>query len=195
MRPTLTLPDLSSSRLRGLPRQAGSAYILTLLALVILTIVGLSLSLITQTERQLGVNERITQRVFYAANSGTAAATARVLAQNNHESMQFLLNQGQAAGGLNTAERITTSRFHPLLSSPCDFCEINQGSQFFDVHHAITASGERIGWTGVGPPPEDLQPLARKTVAEMVSLQPWRVSIQADVLPSLESDELDKIKF
>ena len=78
---------------RSTPRQNGSAYILTLLTLVILTIVGLSLALVTQTERQLGANEQIIQRVFYAANSGTAMATANVLARNSHDPVTFILNQ------------------------------------------------------------------------------------------------------
>ena len=58
-------------------REAGSVYVIALLVLLILTIVGLALSLVTQTERLLGANDRITQRVFYAADSGTAVSTAR----------------------------------------------------------------------------------------------------------------------
>ena len=38
--------------------EAGSAYVITLLALVVLTILALSLALVTQTEVQVGSNER-----------------------------------------------------------------------------------------------------------------------------------------
>ncbi len=176
-------------------REAGSAFIVTLLCLVVLTIVGLSLALITQTERQLGVNERTAQRVFYAADSGTHMGTARVLAQNDHNQMTVVLNQSQGKLGLRLADRVEVSRFHPILASPCNFCEINQGSQYFDVNHAITATAERIGWTGGGPPPADAAAVARKTVGEMVAFQPWQVSLDRDVLPSLESNQLEKIKF
>lgn len=179
---------------RAAVRQRGSAYLLTLLTLVILTIVGLSLSVVTQTERQLGANEQITQRVFYAANSGTAMATANLLARNSHEPVDFILNKETRYLTTNVAERVETSRFHPILPSPCNFCEINQGSQFFDVNHAITARAERVGWAGGGPPPDDAKLLARKTVAEMVAVQPWQVSLQ-QIIPSLEEDELKKIKF
>ena len=175
-------------------RQRGSAYILTLLTLVILTIVGLSLSVVTQTERQLGANEQITQRVFYAANSGTAMATANVLSRNSHDPLTFILNRETRYLTTNVAERVETSRFHPILPSPCNFCEINQGSQFFDVNHAITAQADRVGWTGVGQPPDDARLLGRKTVGQMVAIQPWQVSLQ-QIIPSLEEDELKKIKF
>jgi Tfp pilus assembly protein PilX len=37
--------------------EAGSAYIIVLLVLVVLTIFGIALSLITQTEMQVGTNE------------------------------------------------------------------------------------------------------------------------------------------
>ncbi len=176
-------------------REAGSAFIVTLLCLVVLTIVGLSLALITQTERQLGVNERTAQRVFYAADSGTHMGTARVLAQNDHNEMTVVLNERQGTLGLRLADRVEVSRFHPILASPCNFCEINQGSQYFDVNHAITSTAERIGWTGGGPPPADASTVARKTVGEMISFQPWQVSLARDVLPSLESTQLEKIKF
>lgn len=179
-------------RLRN--RQRGSAYVLTLLALLVITLVGLSLSMVTQTEKQLGVNERMTQRVFYAANSGTAAATARVLARNDHTGLELLFNKTEESG-LSMAERVRTSRFHPILASPCNFCEINQGSQYYNVNHAITAEAERIGWMGGGDPPVAPSVVARKTVGEMVGLQPWQVSLAEGVLPSLEDDELKKIRF
>lgn len=176
-------------------RERGSAYLLILLAMVVMTIVGLSLSLVTQTERLLGANDRITQRLFYAADSGTAVSTARVLAQNDHEEVVFELNRDTAAGGMSVTERVNTSRLHPILASPCNYCEINQGSRFYNVNHAITSAAERIGWQGDGPPPVDARVIARKTVAEMVALQPWQITLGGDILPSLGSNQLEKIKF
>lgn len=179
----------------GGAREHGSAYLLTLLAMVVMTVVGLSLSLVTQTERLLGANDRITQRVFYAADSGTAVSTARVLAQNNHEEVVFELNRDTAAGDFTFTERVNTSRFHPILASPCNYCEINQGSRFYTVNHAITSAAERVGWQGDGPPPADARVIARKTVAEMVALQPWQITLGGDILPSLGTEQLKKIKF
>ena len=61
------------------PAERGSAYLVALLVLVLLTIIGLSLSLITQTEMQIGANERLIERSFYVADSGISLATARTL--------------------------------------------------------------------------------------------------------------------
>ena len=60
--------------LRG--QEHGSAYIAALLVLVLLTIFGMSLVLITSTERQIGTNQRTISRMFYNADSGTAVAIA-----------------------------------------------------------------------------------------------------------------------
>ena len=58
------------------PSETGSAYIVTLLALVVLTILALALAMVTQTEVQVGANEKTINRTFYAADSG--------LGQNEH---------------------------------------------------------------------------------------------------------------
>ena len=50
---------------RTLRRQQGSVYILALLVLLILTIVGLAVSLVTQSEMQIGVNERLGHQAFH----------------------------------------------------------------------------------------------------------------------------------
>lgn len=59
--------------------ERGSAYIVALMALLILTIGGLSVALISQTEMQVGANERLAERAFYAAESGINVATAYIL--------------------------------------------------------------------------------------------------------------------
>jgi Tfp pilus assembly protein PilX len=61
---------------RGRPRahlsaaEEGSVYLVALLGLVVLTILGLTLSLVTQTEMKMGANERVLQRVFFVAGHG-----------------------------------------------------------------------------------------------------------------------------
>ncbi|HKI85589.1 MAG TPA: hypothetical protein VKA53_02475, partial [Thermoanaerobaculia bacterium] len=57
----------ASTKTQANRRQEGSAYIVALLALLVLSIVGLALALITQTEQEAGSNERSINRVFYSA--------------------------------------------------------------------------------------------------------------------------------
>src|SRR6185503_10975606 len=63
--------------------EAGSAYIIALLALVVLSILGLGLALITQTEMQVGAGEMTYQRLLYSADSGTARGVASAFAHYN----------------------------------------------------------------------------------------------------------------
>jgi hypothetical protein len=61
--------------------ESGSAYIVALMALLVLTIGGLSVALLSQTEMQVGANERLAERAFYAAESGLNVATSYILTQ------------------------------------------------------------------------------------------------------------------
>ncbi|MBV8202862.1 MAG: hypothetical protein JOZ15_19775, partial [Acidobacteria bacterium] len=62
---------------KQVPRgERGSAFIVALLVLVVLTIAGLALTLMTQTEMRIGANEREANRTFYASDSGIQVSTA-----------------------------------------------------------------------------------------------------------------------
>lgn len=67
--------------------ERGSAYIVALLVLVVLSLLGLSLALITQTEVQIGANELTSHRVFYGADSGINIGLAN-----------YMVSHGAAAG-------------------------------------------------------------------------------------------------
>ena len=56
--------------------EEGSSYVIALLALFVLTILGLALVVLTQNEVQIGANERTINRVFYAAEAGAAVLEA-----------------------------------------------------------------------------------------------------------------------
>lgn len=171
------------------PDEAGSAYLIVLLALVVLTILGLALALMTQSEMQLGANERLVQRVFYAADSGIGEATARVLVTHDHEPKTLLLKDPGSLAGLTLGNRVEVSRFLPILDGPCDLCQINQGSDFSKINHAVTATATRTGASGADPEVA----LARKTLAVMIEIQPWQLSIPAVNADDLS--ELERIKF
>lgn len=171
--------------------QAGSAYIAALLVLVVLTVIGLSLALITQSEMQIGANERVQQRMFYAANSGIAASTARALTNADHSSTTYSLGDvGSSIAGLGF--EVEVSPFLPILDSPCNLCEINQVGTYNErsfraINHAVTAVAiRRRGATG--------PTLAQKTLSTMVEVQPWRQTPEA--LEALnDPDELAKLRF
>lgn len=169
---TIHDPRSRTSRRAG---QRGSAYLLTLLAIVVLTIAGLSASLITQTEQQLAANERTMLESFYAADSGMSVATAKELWRNDTAPVTFLMNRRQRDGGLWAASRVRVSEMAQISDPvPCNLCQINQGSEFFAINHAVTAFAERLTWQGGEAPPADAPVMGRRKLGKMVELQPWQ---------------------
>ncbi len=185
--------------------QAGSAYVITLLALVVLTILALSLALVTQTEVQVGSNERTVNRAFYSADSGLGIAVAEALVNSSGPqspthpgSTVVVLNKtsigGDGPASAHTADRVTISSFVPIQYVRCDWCPANEGTQkFWRVSHAVSATAERIAWSGSDDPPADAMLLGQKTLSAMFQFEPWPT-------PSVESIPTDpavlaQIKF
>jgi len=173
----------------------GSAYIVALLALSVLTILGLALVLITGTEMQIGSNERTVTRTFYSADSGVALAAAKALASGRYEGSTVLLNQTKV-GNVNIADRIDVANLVTTLAVPCDWCPYNDDGvpEFWKVHHVATATAERVAWSGTDPfPPVDAKVLSRKTTSSMFEFQPWPAP-PPESMP-IDAAVLAKIKF
>lgn len=170
----------------------GSAYVVTLLALVVLTILALSLTLVTQSEMQIGTNERIVQRIFYAADSGIAATTARALVTNDFSERTVVLEEADTNPLLAMRNEARISPLVPIIDAPCNLCEINNAGTYSEnayrkIGHAVTVNGVRVGG------PDDTQ-TALKVISAMVDFQPWKDPPQA-YLPIDDPDALAKIKF
>jgi Tfp pilus assembly protein PilX len=143
-------------------RERGSAYIVVLLALVVLTIIGLSLVMVTQTEVQLGSNERTISRTFFASDSGLDVATARHLLENDDRGVTYIQNSS-GLGGQNIGDQVQVSKVSILSTAPCDFCPVNANGQLYvNANTSVTATARRVGWNGTTPPP--LPPAAGVTV-------------------------------
>ncbi len=156
-------------------REAGSAYLIVLLVLVVLSLLGLSLALLTQTEMQIGANERVIQRVFYSADTGASDAVMRAQVTGDYAPREFTLRD--AGGGFlvpDLGNNVQVSRFLPIQDSPCNLCQINQGSDFYKVNHIVAAVATRTGTLGGTE-----VPLAEKTLSVMIEFQPWPLSTQA----------------
>ncbi len=165
-----------SERRRELRAQRGSAYLLAILVLLILTIVGLAVALTTQSEMQIGENDRLLRRSFYSANAGIAISTAKALVVPDLRSIQIDLAEPSGAPNLNIRNRIQMSPFTPVQDGPCNLCQVNQDSPFFKINHAVSATSTRVGWTGdPDDPPAQPVPLAQERMSVMVSFQPWRM--------------------
>ena len=188
------------TRLDRTPRpgaEAGSAYLAVLLALVVLSIVGLALTLVTQNEMVIGSNQRTVTRVLYDADAGINEATARVLALRDHQPKTLLLDDPAAPAGLGLGSRLEISHILPVHDSPCNLCQINQGSDFFKINHALTVHATRVGLLGTA----NETPLANKTLSVMVDIQPWQLLPEALAFDTTDADGngmpdvLEKLRF
>ncbi len=141
-----------------------------------LSLLALALAFVTQTEVQVGANERSSNRTFYAADSGVGVAAAEALARGRYQPSTVILNE-TSTGIARVADRIDVAPLAPILTVRCDWCPANDDGvpEFWKVHHAATATAERVAWTGAGPPPADARVLGSKTVERDV-----RVSALAD---------------
>jgi Tfp pilus assembly protein PilX len=174
--------------------QAGSAYLIVLLVLVVLTIVGLSLVAITQTEMQIGSNERVTNRTFYSADAGIGVATARVLVTQDHSARSFLLPDSDSPAAVKLGETVSVSPFYPILDAPCNLCTINQGNDYYQINHALTVRAARRSWGVSEDGPSATSPqLSQQTVAVMIELQPWQLT--AESFQALDTDQLTSIEY
>jgi hypothetical protein len=162
--------------------EAGSAYIVTLLALVVLTILALSLVLVTSTETQIGTNEKTINRVFYSADTGLGIAAASALTSSSYTGRTLLLNWtvNPLDSDLITADRVTVSPMVPISTVRCDWCPANDDGvpKFWKVNHFVSSSAARIAWDedtwdGSGEPPASVRPLGQKTLCTMFEFQPW----------------------
>jgi hypothetical protein len=178
---------------------SGSAYILSLMVIIVLTIVGMSLALTTQTEIQIGAAERTTTRVFYAADTGIEVALARGMVAADHSALTFrITDDGEPLTGSDYElfNQVDTSPFVPILDTACNLCEINNSGTYSEnafrkINNAVTAQAERFG-TLDGGITNTLR--ARKTIAGMIEMQPWKVSPSA-LFPIDDPAQMAKIKF
>ena len=149
----------------GSSREAGSAYILTLIVLLVLTLLGLVLALITQSEVEVGANERTINRVFYCAEAGISASMANFLYNNSRAANTFTyMDPGSTIFGTHVA----VEPMRQINVGPCNLCEVNQNNDFFTITHQVDALATRFGVDGDG----NETVLARKGLELMVSIQP-----------------------
>jgi Tfp pilus assembly protein PilX len=179
--------------------EAGSAYIVVLLVLVILAIFGIALSLITQTESQVGSNERTLNRVFYAADAGIELAIAQAVVTASHEPQTFFYSDsGQAlvGGKLELGTEVEVSAFHPISVTACHLCEVNNigtyaDKAFYKVNHAVTSRATRYATLNAGGV---RTPIAQKSVSAMIEIQPFRASVTS-LASVTDPEKLKEIKF
>ncbi len=177
----------SSGRIRG---ERGSALILALMVMLILTFMGLTLLAFTETELQLGGNERVQSGLFYAAESGTAIAKARVLDGAVVPTNFIIPITTNATGaalpsltGFHIGYRVGLSRTVAIRFGPCDFCPANEDDESWSyrVTYLVNSTGTRRDWrsadTDANAADESSAVQAMKTIGVTFDIEPSEVPL------------------
>jgi hypothetical protein len=162
----MTVQETSPAARRS---ESGSAYLATMLVLVVLTILGLSLAVITQTEVLISGSEKQAVRQLFAASSGVQAAAAYELVSRDSASHRMRIGQrSEDILGQTTVigDDLCTTPFLQLSTTNCNLCKVNEGD-YFAVGYGITAAALRRGDSDLG---------ARKSVGSMVTFEPWQAN-------------------
>lgn len=165
------------------PRRAerGSAFVIALLVLLVLTIAGMALTLMTQTEVRIGANEREANRTFYASDSGIHVASSNFFWTHSVQPLYLELNTTQQDTGAASPPPLTFA--DQVVATPVWYVNhylmfgtgINQnqsGGQYFAVTHVVNSRSLRTGTLTSSSP--YTQNMAGKIVGTMVLLQPWQ---------------------
>jgi Tfp pilus assembly protein PilX len=171
--------------------ERGSAYLFALLVLVVLTVIGLSLALITQTEVQIGGAEKSAVRVLYGADSGVSIQFAAKETINDAPKRRYELDVATAAGATLT-ETVDTSQFMVMYHDACSLCMRNEDTEnaMRVINFVTNAQGRRVGTVGT----VDL-PQASKLISYMYFVQPQPHPIRDEALvtfdPAVVADDPD----
>ena len=150
--------------------EQGSAYLMVLVLLVVLTMLGLALSVVTQTEVFIGGAEKQSTRQLYSAANGIQLASVYELVARDSakRSMKLGERSENLFGGLSTiGDRVCTTPYLQIHTSVCNLCMLNQDNEYFAVQNGVTSSALRHGNDDIG---------ARRTVGAVVAFEPWQRS-------------------
>lgn len=117
-----------AARSGGLGAERGSASVIALLVLFLISLVGLGLALVTSTESMIAANERLSAQSFYAADSGLDLAAVRVILADDTSPLLVQINTVIP----NRASRteFLLENVSPLIDMPCNLCAISMGSGY-----------------------------------------------------------------
>ena len=146
--------------------ERGSAYLFVLLVLLVLTVIGLSLVVITQTEAQIGGAEKSASRVLYGAESGMRIQFALSRFAATRPRRLFL--DSKAVDATTLLETVDVSPFYPIYTGPCNLCSVNKGGEeYYAINYVVNAQGRRVGVAGT-----ETAPQATRLLSQMFFVQP-----------------------
>jgi|GEM_PF-5626019 len=154
----MSLPP-PSVRQHHLRDAGGSAFLLALIVIVLLTILGVSIVLVTETEMALGSTEKSIDRSRYAAETGLWAQIAGLVLTDKWHDVRVAIplqpDTGRPIPGKQMAFAVSTSK--PLsLASGCPAwtdCgeDVPENEQFASHFVILTSTAQRVAYDTAAP--------------------------------------------
>jgi hypothetical protein len=173
--------------------QSGNAYIVTVMVMIIVTLLGLSLGAVTQTEMLIGSRERNNQRVFFLAESGLNIAVSRFMVTTEQDAARLEWDLPPAydlsgEGGFAGISMKGVSRLAPVpvvWSNYCQLCCAGSLEYTTDCdpearRYVFTVRSSMRSASG--------QILAERRVSSLLDIMPWD---SQDKLLSIDSQVAD----
>lgn len=139
--------------LRYSNKEEGSTLMLALMGLVFLTVVGLSLAVVTETEMLIGNNEQIANETFYAAEIGVSTAVTQLLVENNLDRRAFAMpakngDEDRFIGDKTLGYSVDFTPVYPVHYSNAAYSTANVGggSEMLSVFFKTSARARRLAW-------------------------------------------------
>lgn len=130
-------------------RERGSAFFVALTVLGILTMIGLSLAVVTETEMLLGSNERVIGESFFAAEAGVTTTVAKLLVTNSLEGVDMVVPS--SFGGQTNYQigyGIQSTGLTPVERGELPYSKANAGSAaaFHSFYYYGLIRAQRTSW-------------------------------------------------
>lgn len=140
-------------------REEGSALMFALLALVFLTIIGLSLAVVTETEMMIGTNDRVSRETFYAAEAGIGAAISRLMVTNSLEGDYFFIpvkdgDTDMTLGTKTLGYVVDFTAMYPVAWDFAPWTKADAESDYLSVFYRMEIRARRMAWDTLDQGPD-----------------------------------------
>ncbi len=156
---------MSTVRRPGGSTQRGSAYLLALAVILVLTGLGIVISEMALSERRLGTVDHETLQALNAAESGLALAAARLLAGAEPEELDLSFGLTRLEDWTRSS-RAQVEAPVEIAREPCSLCE--PAGEWTRASYEISTVGLRQL-----EHPAGVRTLARTAVRAVLTVQPW----------------------
>jgi hypothetical protein len=130
-----------------------------LLALVFLTIIGLSLAVVTETEMMIGNNEQIAQETFYAAEAGVAASISRLMITNSLGRDYFFIPAKDGDNDITLGDKtlgyvVDFTSIYPVAWEDAPWTKANADEKYLSVFFRMDVRARRMAWDTIDKGPD-----------------------------------------